>query len=155
IKVSQLKKHHVKKWLNGRTYNSTSKNRVIGAVKRVFQYALEEEFISKNPIAHLKKPKVQTRDRILTTEERELILGSIKDERFREYVTILTLTGCRPGEAARVTKADVFLDRAIWELREHKTAKKTGRPRIIYLCPEAIELTRKLMERNPEGSIFL
>jgi integrase len=47
----------------------------------------------------------------------------------------MTLTGCRPGEIARVTAADVDVDRGLWVLKKHKTAKKTGKPRLVYLCP--------------------
>jgi integrase len=42
-----------------------------------------------------------------------------------------------------------------WVLRRHKTAKKTGRPRVVYLCPEAVELTREQMARHPEGPLFV
>jgi integrase len=40
----------------------------------------------------------------------------------------------------------VFLD--------HKTAQKTGKPRVIYLTPAMVELSRQLMERYPEGPLF-
>jgi integrase len=40
-------------------------------------------------------------------------------------------------------------------LRRHKTAKKTGRPRVVYLCPEAVELTREQMARHAEGPLFV
>ena len=67
----------------------------------------------------------------------------------------MTLTGCRPGEIARVTAADVNLDQGVWVLARHKTAKKTGKPRIIYLPPEAVELTRELMAKYPTGPLFI
>ena len=50
-------------------------------------------------------------------------------------------TGCRPGEVARVTAADVNLELGVWILKRHKTAKKTGKPRIVYLMPSMIDLT--------------
>ena len=155
LRVTQLRKKHVKRWLEAKGYNPTSANRALGAVKRAFNWAVEEEHISKNPIAHVRKPKALTRDRTLTREERELILGSIRDEAFRRFVTALTLTGCRPGEVARVT-ANCFDDKdGVWVLAEHKTAKKTGKPRVIYLPPEAVTLTRELIARHPEGPLFL
>jgi integrase len=66
----------------------------------------------------------------------------------------LTLTGARPGEIRRVTAENVDLQRGCWVFTKHKTVRKTGKPRIIFLCPEALELTRKLMAKNPEGSLF-
>jgi integrase len=123
----------------------------VGAVKRAFNWAVEEEHIPKNPIAHVRKPRALTRDRVLEPAERELILSAIRDDAFRRYVQALTRTGCRPGEVARVCPEHVNLEHGLWELPKHKTARKTGKPRRIYLCPEAVELCRQLMAGCPEG----
>lgn len=155
LRVTQLRKKHVKRWLTEKGYNPTSANKALGAVKRAFNWAVEEEHIPKNPIAHVRKPKALVRDRTLTSEERDLILASIKDLAFRQFVNAMTLTGCRPGEIARVTAADFDAERGLWVLQKHKTAKKTGKPRTIYLCPEALELTTELIAKHPEGPLFL
>lgn len=155
LRITQLKKKHIQRWLAAKEYNPTSGNKAVGAAKRAFNWAVEEEHIPKNPIAHVRKPKALVRERTLTPDERVLILSSIKDDAFRRFVTGLTLTGCRPGEVARVTAADADLDRGLWVLKRHKTAKKTGRPRTVYLCPEAVELTRELMTAHPDGPLFL
>src|SRR5262249_10315827 len=49
----------------------------------------------------------------------------------------------------------VNLSLRIWVLPEHKTRKRTGRPRIVYLTPTMLELTRKLVNLRPEGPLFL
>lgn len=153
--LSQLRKKHVKRWLHARGYNPTTANKALGAVKRAFNWAVEEEHIPKNPIAHVRKPKALTRDRTLTSEERDLVLGSIKDDAFRRFVDAMTLTGCRPGEIARVTAADVDFESGLWVLKRHKTAKKTGKPRLVYLSPEALAMTRELAAAHPTGPLFL
>jgi integrase len=154
VRVNQLAKKHVLRWIEVAGYNPTSANRAVGAIKAAFNWAVAEEHIPFNPIAHVKKPRGLTRDRILTIDERKLILASAKGLAFREYLAALTLTGARPGEVARVSKETVDLDRGIWIFTKHKTSKKTGKPRIIYLCPEALELTKKLLTDHPEGPIF-
>ncbi len=156
LPVSQLARKHVLRWIRKSKYNPTSANRAIGALKRAFNWAVEEEHIRENPIAHVRKPKSLTRDRILTVPERELILSSIRGPAFRDFVAGMTLTGCRPGEVARVRKEDVNLDVGVWVLQKHKTRKQTGKPRVIYLCPAAIELTKKRLALCPDGSqLFL
>lgn len=155
VRVARLRRRHVRAWVTAKGYNPTSASKAIGALKRAFNWAVEEEHIPRNPIAHVRKPKVLTRDRTLAPDERQLILSSIKDTAFRRFVDVMTLTGCRPGEVARVTAADVDLDAGVWVLRTHKTAKKTGQPRVVYLPPEAVDLTRRLAAARPEGPLFL
>jgi integrase len=148
LRVSELAKKHVKRWLAKAGYNPTSQNRGVGALQCAFNWAVEEEHIIVNPIAHVKKPKGLVRDRILTAAERELILSSIKGPAFREFVQGMTLTGCRPGEVARVNREIVNLDAGLWVFTKHKTVKKTGKPRVVYLCPQALDLTRKLLAKT-------
>jgi integrase len=154
LRVTQLRKRHVRAWVASKGYNPTSANKAIGALKRAFNWAVEEEHIPKNPIAHVRKPKALVRDRTLTPAERGLILTAIRGPAFRLFVRAMTLTGARPGEVARVTVADVDLGRGLWVFKTHKTAKKTGTPRLIPLCPEAIDLTRELMAEHPDGPLF-
>ena len=105
LRIRKLRKRHVKYWVKKRAYDPTSANKFIGAVKRAFNWAVDEEHIAKSPIAHVRKPKSLARDRILEPGERELIINSIRDQAFRDFVSALQ-TGARPGEIARVTAAD-------------------------------------------------
>src|SRR5262245_51896032 len=68
VRLARLKKRHVKAWLAARGYNPTSCNKAVGALKRAFNWAVEEEHIPKNPIAHVRKPKALVRDRTLTPD---------------------------------------------------------------------------------------
>jgi integrase len=155
LRVARLRKKHVRAWVTAKGYNPTSANKAIGVLKRAFNWAVEEEHIPRNPVAHVKKPKPLSRTRTLTEGERQLILSKIIGPAFRLFVNALTLTGCRPGEVARVTAADADLAAGTWTLRKHKTANKTGKPRVIYLSPEVVELTRTLVANRPDGPLFL
>jgi integrase len=154
-RVGRLRKQHVLTWVKAKKYNPTSAAKAIGVLKRAFNWAVEEEHIPRNPVAHVRKPRPQTRDRTLTPDERKLILDSIRDEAFRQFVMALSSTGCRPGEVARVTAADADLVNGLWVLRRHKTQAKTGKPRTVYLCAEALALTRLLAAQPPDGPLFL
>jgi integrase len=39
-------------------------------------------------------------------------------------------------------------------LGTHKTAKKTGKPRVVYLTPAMVDLSRRLIAANPDGPMF-
>jgi integrase len=90
----------------------------------------------------------------LTKEEQAEILAAIKDQPFREFVLALIETGCRPSEVARVTAAHFRPDLGVWLFDEHKTSRKTKRPRIVYLTPTLVDLTRRLAEKYTDGPLF-
>src|SRR6185295_13525414 len=37
---------------------------------------------------------------------------------------------------------------------EHKTEHATGKPRVVILTPEMVALTKRLMEKHPDGPLF-
>lgn len=148
------KPFHVTRWLDAHPTWKGSRANAIEAVKRAFGWATGEGLLTKNPVQTVKKPAKGRRTRVLTQEEREMILAAIRDEPFRQFVRAMQETGCRPSEVARVTAADVNLDAGVWVLAQHKTAKKTNRPRVVYLTPAMVELTHALVARNPEGPLF-
>jgi len=124
------------------------------AVRRAFSWADQQGILSPNPIRGVKADRVKRRTRVLSREETAEILAAIRDEAFREFVTAMLETGCRPSEVARVTAEHANLDLGVWIFQDHKTAKKTHRPRVVYLTPAMVELTRKLAARYPEGPLF-
>jgi integrase len=151
--AAELKPIHVTRWLDAHDWRGGRRNAVI-AVKRAFNWADKQGVLSPNPLRNVEKPPAGRRTRIVTPEERAEILAAVKDRNFREFLTGLYLTGCRPSEVARVTAANVNLDLGVWVFDEHKTGKKTGKPRVIYLCPEMVEMSRRLVAERPEGPLF-
>lgn len=152
--VADLKPLHASRWLDSHeTWKGGQRNAVI-ALKRAFNWAEAEGVIAVNPIKNVKKPLQRHRDRILTPEERIAIQEAIRDEPFRQFVFAMQETGARPGEVRRVTADNVNLELGIWFFTDHKTAHKTGKPRIVYLTPAMVELSRQLMEKYPQGPLF-
>ena len=90
----------------------------------------------------------------MTPAERAEVLATVPDRNFREFLTALYLTGCRPSEISRVTAAHVNLDLGVWVFDQHKTGAKTGKPRVIYLNPEMAEMSRRLVAERPDGPLF-
>lgn len=149
-----VKPLHVSRWLDAHPKWTTSRRCAVICVKRAYNWAEAEGVINANPMKKVKKPSPVRRDRILAPEERSALLAAIRDQEFRDFVFALQETGCRPGEVRRVTAAQVNLELGVWVLEHHKTRKKTGLPRVIYLTPGMIELCRRLCEKWPEGPIF-
>jgi integrase len=149
-----LKPLHVTRWLDAHPGWKGCRRNAVVAVKRAFNWADAEGLLQPNPIKAVKKPPQRHRDRVVSDEERKEILAAIKDKQFREFVFAMMETGARPGEVRKVTAAHVNLELGIWVFKEHKTAKRTHKQRIIYLNEAMVELTRRLVEKYPEGPLF-
>lgn len=53
LRPHQLKKHQITKWLEGMTCGSTSKNDAASVVQRMLNWAVEQDYLSRNPIKGL------------------------------------------------------------------------------------------------------
>jgi integrase len=154
LPASELKVFHVTQWLNAHPKWKGARRNAVICVKRAFNWATTEGLLKENPLRGLKKPPVKRRERILTASEWEELFAAVLDQEFKDFLTAMRETGCRPGEVRRVTADDVDLKLGIWVLEQHKTRKKTDLPRVVYLTPVMIELCKRLCDRWPEGPIF-
>ncbi len=154
VRVTALRPLHLTEWLDSHPGWKASRRHAIIAVKRCFKWAEEEGVVDKSPFRGVKKPPVGRRERILTPAEKQEILDTIKDKPFRQFVFALFETGCRPSEVARVTAGHFDATRGLWVFDKHKTRKKTDKPRVVYLTPAMVELTRELIALYPEGPLF-
>jgi integrase len=156
VPAVQLKKWHLQGWLDAHTkWSGPTRRMAINVVLTMMNWGVSQEYIPRNPLKGFKKPPEGVRDRTLTPEQIELVLAAVKDtDRFKDYLVALKLTGARPSEVRRVTAAD-FREPGIWVLDRHKNSKKAKGPRVIYLCPTMVEMTRRLSQAHPEGPLFL
>jgi integrase len=152
--VQDLKPLHVSRWLDSHPGWKGARRCAVIAIKRAFNWAESEGLLAVNPLRKVKKPPQTYRERILTRDERQEVMGAIRDQAFRDFVFAMQETGCRPSEVSRVTAAHVNLELGVWVFADHKTVKKTGKPRIVYLTPAMIELTKRLMTEHPDGALF-
>jgi integrase len=154
IGALDVKPFNVTGWLDAHPGWKTSRRCAVICIKRAYNWAEEEGIIDANPLKKVRKPPSVKRERILTPAERQEILHAIKDRQFREFVYAMQETGCRPGEIRKVTAAMVNLELEVWVFEEHKTRKRTGKPRIVYLTPGMTELSKRLVSEYPAGPLF-
>lgn len=72
----------------------------------------------------------------------------------RDILDTLQQTGARPGEVLTVTAKEFDAPNAVWMLREHKTARKTGGLRVVYLTPQVVATCARLAKAYPTGPLF-
>lgn len=154
LAVAQLKPFHVQRWVDSQPGWKTGKRGAIVAVQRAFNWAARMGLIEQNPLRHVEKPPAGRRDVVITPEEFARILGRVKDEEFRDLLTVCWETGCRPQEALMVEARHVDLQEGCWVFAVEESKGKRHR-RVVYLTDAALELTRRLMAAHPAGPLFL
>lgn len=154
VLAAELKPFHVTHWLDAHPDWDGGRRNSVTALKRAFNWADKQGILCPSPLRTVEKPTARRRTRILTAGERDEILAAVPDRHFREFLTAMYQTGCRPSEVARVTAANVNLELGVWVIDKHKSSEKTGKPRVVYLTPEMVELSRRLIVERPEGPLF-
>jgi integrase len=101
----------------------------------------------------LKKPAGRQRERLPTSDEVQRILAKASPA-FVSIYRALLLTGARPGELCAAQVADYHPADGVILLQDHKTAKKTKRPRAIPIGDTLRPLLRTAIGDRTEGPIF-
>ncbi len=151
-----VKPFHVTKWLDQHpTWGTNSRYGAIATIKRAFQWGADQGYLEHSPVQRLKKPGIKRRETLLTEDQRRLILAEAGDDAFRDLVTLVQETGVRPQELRTVEARHVDLSNGLWVFppNEHKTGGKTGKPRVVFLTPIALEVTRRMMAMYSDGPI--
>lgn len=118
------------------------------------QFAKKAGHIPALLITEYEKPGSRGRDRLPTATETETIL-QLAPPAFAVFYRALRLCGARPGELVRTTIADVDWQERVIELADHKTARKTKRPRRIAVGTDFGDLLRAAIGSRTEGPVFL
>jgi integrase len=123
-------------------------------LERLQKFALENKLLDRPAFGKLEKPRVGQRDRLPTADETAAILSQASRE-FRLIYSALRQCGARPGELCRARIADVDRAGCVITLKEHKTARKTGKPRRIPIGRKFGDLLDQAIGDRTEGPVFL
>ena len=108
-----------------------------------FDWLANRGVIPVSPLAGYRKPR-RTRAEMVDQPGRALSDGELRtvwrntESRFGALMRICLLTGARRGEAAAMEWGDLDLSTGEWLIRA--TVAKTGRQRVVYLAPLAVEV---------------
>jgi integrase len=155
-KAAELKPADVTAWiLTEKTWGHNTQVTARGIVVAVLNWAVEQGHLPYSPLARMKVGMMHGRERILTKEERQAVLGAVKhNDTFRLFLRFLEQTGARPySEAAQITADMIDWDEGCIPLVKHKNARK-GKRRVIYLTDEAKSILRELSAKRPTGPLF-
>jgi integrase len=148
--VNDIRPFHVQTWLDAQTWGDSYKAGMVTAIRRVFNWSIKQGYLDKNPILGVEKPEAAHRENIVTPEEFATLLSHIRDQEFRDLLSFVWFTGCRPQEA-------VQLEARHWESKHKRFVLppkegKGKRLRIIYVPDEALEIVER---RTKGGLVFV
>jgi len=144
----------VDEWLLSLDLSNQTKNHIISTFKIILDYAVYLGRLESNPITHIKKYAIQSKQRdILTQKELSTLFPLDNSERALEiwgnykwlsFFSILAFTGARSGEVRGLTWNDIILKDEKAFISITKSAKayeiigktKTGKEAIGYLPKE-------------------
>jgi len=142
-------------YLHGAGANASDSTRHHNAIAlSVLQsFALRESLLDKPWFNRLEKPRIGRRERIPTAEEIAVLLKGASPA-FRLIYTGLSQSGARPGELCRAQISNVDWTKGTITLPQHKTARKTGKPRVIPIGKNFGNTLQKAINRRQIGPIF-
>lgn len=157
--VNQISRQHVEEWiidLLAHKSPATAKTR-FNSLKPFFTWAVDEDEISRSPMANLRPPKAQPRPtRHLTTDELVAILAATDGKDFRSLrdTAIIRLyidNGARREEIANLKVTDLDLPRG-----EARILAKGGIERVVPFgskAAQALDRYLRQRDRHPHASL--
>ena len=152
-------------------------NRTLGVLSRMFNFALDREWIEASPAARIPDPgEERSRDRVLTDDELVELWATLKaigaatesseddpeeDDQAKLAITPATaqafqvqlLTAQRPGEVRSMRWANVDLENGWWAIPG--TVTKNGQPHRVPLTKSALEILSERRKSASERAIFV
>lgn len=155
LPLQDIKVKDIKSWMNEMSEQGISQSRFNKkhyVVKRVLDYACENEYIESNPISHVKrssklftKPKDKSTE-YFSKEERNILLndtcenGTAKDKMdfpfINTFIHVALLTGLRTGEIMALKLEDIDFENNTITIQRSirkgvESGTKTGKTRVV------------------------
>lgn len=148
LKLDEFTPSKVKQHLNtrGRVVAGSTLNRERGTIQAVFERAIEEGLIDKNPFRYIEREAEGPRIRVLLPSG-ELKLRAVLSPIYGRWLTFMLGTGLRLAEAQAITEAEVDSVRELIRVPDY--AAKFGKAREVPMPPDVWQtITLNLAECN-------
>lgn len=160
--LADIKPIELRQWINscktkadGTPYAPDTIRCLVICVEAFQSFAVEMELIPQK-ITKMDKPQTRLRERLPTEEEIEAIFAHAPED-FVPIYKALRLTGARPSELCNATIEQIDKSKEYRRIviTEHKTAKKTGKPKVIPIGEKLGLIIDKAIGERTSGPIFL
>ena len=123
IKLSDIDRIYMTEYINHLRYekdlSGATCNIHFKALKVFFNYGVDEEMMLKDPTRKMKLLEANRRDRLVATDELELLLTELKDDILYPFIISASKTGGRIGELLNLKWRNLnFGEKEIWIVAE-------------------------------------
>jgi integrase len=130
-------------------------NRVLGLVKRMFNFALDDEWLDTNPCYRLARPgKEHQRDRVLTEDEIRALWAAL-DQQPAPIAALLRfqlLTAQRVSEVRQMRRSDLDVNGAWWTIPSEFA--KNGHAHRVPLSSQALGIVKQRLAATTGTWLF-
>jgi len=138
--INDIKPSDIKLWLyNINDVGNKSKRHYLGVLSGIFQEALYDDVINKNPVKHIRLPKVYApliKPFIADDVKRILDNASTKNENYLYFIAIAFYSGMRTGEIIGLKRSDIDMDRKIIKISRSRSRFGENTPKTRYSIRE-------------------
>ncbi len=136
-------------------YSQSIAERILVNSKQLYKWGVRRELIDSNPLINIEAKAdlaitPRSLSRAFSDDEIAIFVWSLNHSnimRKNKVAAILLLFfGCRTAEIRDAQASDFDLDSGVWEVRSHKTFKKTKRPLYRPIIKEIQPLVEELIE---------
>jgi integrase len=124
------------------------------ALDQVQAWGVERRHLAAVILPRQRKPGGRQRDYLPSLDEVKAILAHARPD-FALMYRALRCSGARPGELCRATISDYSRRDEVITLKDHKTSRKTGKPRLIDVGQAMAKLVDQAIAGRASGPIFL
>ena len=134
MEIEDIKPSDLKKWLYSVSDVGTkSKKHYLGVLSGIFNEALLDEVIQRNPVKLIRalkydKPTIKP----FTADEVRLIMNNAPDNNFKYYLAIAFYTGMRSGEIVGLKKRDIDFKDGLINIERSRSRFGESTPKTKY-----------------------
>jgi len=136
--------------------NPVQANRTVTLLATIFNFAVDEEWLNKNPIKKIKRNAEQERSRYLNTDEISRLAEALDghdDIQAANIIRLLLLTGARRGEVQGMKWENVDLKQGVWT-KPGSTVKQRTEHR-VPLSDAAVGLLKHLQSETGPDDVYV
>ena len=150
----EITKQEVVRWLTDqsekRGWKPSSRNRWQAAFSLIFRVGIDNEKITRNPAAGIKR-KTENNDKVrFLSDEEERTLLQATDPRFHSHLLLSVHTGIRMSEQYSLNWSQVDFDRR----QMYLPRTKNGDPRDVPLNGTALSALERLRKESAGSAVF-